>query len=892
MVQPREGATVANDVRLSGAQTLWRSESDIRFNYVNLNQIVGACNDLEDGTLEVFSSVDGGGTWSNSQLPTFAGDSFQSDPAVDWTSDGTAWALAIGVIVAPIIANVRCFKSTDQGSNWIFDSNLSPTNTATDKASLWVDHSPASPYKDQMYAIWHDGNPTFFAARSGPGGTWNTPIKLTGIETAGTSDGGDVKTNNFGDVFGFWPSSGNHKLFVAKSTDGGTTFGSPIQIGTTSGQFWYPIPAQAGRNVLIYITAGAYRTATEDFVYACWHDLAGGSGCNTNSDAPGSSVSSTCTNRIWFTRSIDGGTTWETPWKINDSSSLNDQFFPRLVLDQTDGKLVVVYYDTIANPSRLDTDIWMQTSPDNGVSWSAAVKITSAESDEATATANANQYGDYIGVTGNAGSFFACWTDSRNSIEEIWGAGFTVTVLATAIANSGNFGNVCVGSFADELLTINNTGSTPLSISAIISSSPEFLAPSVLSYPLVVGPGDSIDVVIRFQPTSPGFKPATLTIISNDPAGPHVVAVSGDAPTPRLATAIADGGTFGNVCLGSFADEILTINNSGHCPLTISDIVGSPGFLAPSVLSYPLVVGPGDSIDVVIRFQPSAPDGSKPGAITILSDDPAGPHIVPVSGVLAAPKANLIIANLGSFGDVCVGSFLDEPLIVTNSGKCALSIAGISSSSGDFLAPEVLSYPITVGPGAALPVPIRFKPLGFGSKTGTITVTSDDPASPISVNVSGDAPPGKLTVAGSTTFGGVNVGCCADRILSICNTGDCALNVTSVRFKRRSRHWRLLNNPFPAKLRPGSCLPAVIQYRANEKCPRPCELVIESDDPITPVKFVEVLAYTIWDAGCKEGCDDRRKEDCDECRKGCCDKHPCCRQGYPCCDDDDDDEDR
>jgi Abnormal spindle-like microcephaly-assoc'd, ASPM-SPD-2-Hydin len=884
---------MANNVRLSGTQTLWRSESDIRFNYVNLNQIVGACNDLEDSTLEVFSSPDGGVTWSNSQLPTFAGDFFQSDPAVDWTSDGTAWALAIGVISnPPLVANVRCFKSTDQGSTWAFDSKLSPSNTATDKASLWVDHSPASPYRDQMYAIWHDGNPTFFASRSGPGGTWNAPIQLSGGETTGTSDGSDVKTNNFGDVFAFWPSSGNQKLFVAKSTDGGATFGGPIQIGTTSGQFWYPIPAQAGRNVLIYITAGAYRTATEDFVYACWHDLAGGSGCNTTADAPGSSVSSTCTNRIWFTRSIDGGTTWETPWKINDSSALNDQFFPRLVLDQTDGKLVVVYYDTIGNPSRVDTDIWMQTSPDNGVTWSAAVKITSAESDEATATANANQYGDYIGVTGNAGSFFACWTDSRNSIEEIWGAGFTVTVLATAIANSGNFGNVCVGSFADELLTINNTGSTPLSISAIISSSPDFLAPSVLSYPLVVGPGDSIDVVIRFEPTSLGFKPATLTIISNDPAGPHVVTVSGDAPPPRLATAIADAGAFGNVCVGSFADEILTINNAGRCHLTIFDIVGSPNFLAPSVLSYPLVVGPGDSIDVVIRFEPLAPAGPKPGVITILSNDPAGPHVVPLSGVLAAPKANLIIANAGSFGDVCVGSFADEPLIVTNSGECALSITGISSSSGDFLAPEVLSYPITVGRGDALPVPIRFKPLGFGSKTGTITVTSDDPASPISVNVSGDAPPGKLTVAGSTTFGGVNAGCCADRILSICNTGDCALNVTSVHFKRRSRHWRLLNNPFPAKLRPGSCLPAVIQYRANEKCPRPCELVIESDDPATPVKFVEALAYTIWDTGCKEGCDDRRKEDCDDCRKGCCDKHPSCRQGYPCCDDDDDDEDR
>ena len=183
-----------------------------------------------------------------------------------------------------------------------------------------------------------------------------------------------------------------------------------------------------------------------------------------------------------------------------------------------------------------------------------------------------------------------------------------------------------------------------------------------------------------------------------------------------------------------------------------------------------------------------------------------------------------------------------------NSGACTLSINAITSSSADFLVPEVLSYPITVGPGDALPVPIRFRPASFGAKAATITVTSNDPASPVSVKVSGDAFPGKLTVAGSTTFGGVNAGCCADRTLSICNTGDCALDVTSVRLRRKSRHWRLLNNPFPAKLRPGSCLPVVIQYRANEKCSRPCELVIESDDPVTPSQVCRGAG--LHDLGC------------------------------------------
>jgi protein involved in polysaccharide export with SLBB domain len=468
--------------------------------------------------------------------------------------------------------------------------------------------------------------------------------------------------------------------------------------------------------------------------------------------------------------------------------------------------------------------------------------------------------------------------------------------IAVGLEDDLAFGTVCAGSLRYLTIEISNVGAADLvvtSVQRLMGSSAFAVLPSP-GTPLSLAPGENIEFTVAYSPSG-AFDVATIRIITNDPNAPFVdLLVTGSLGTGTIATAIANSGRFGNVCLGSFADELLTINNSGTCPLSIFDIVGSPDFLAPSVLSYPLLVGPGDSIDVVIRFQPSAPDGSKVGSITVLSNDPAGPHAVSVSGVLAAPKANLIIADSGSFGDVCVGSFADEPLIVTNSGKCALSITGISSNSADFLAPEVLSYPITVGPGDALPVPIRFQPASFGAKAGTITVTSDDPASPISVEVSGDAPPGKLTVSGSTTFGGVNAGCCADRTLSICNTGDCALDVTSVHFRRRSRRWRLLNNPFPAKLRPGSCFPVVIQYRANEKCPRPCELVIESDDPVTPVKYVEVLAYTIWDNCCKEGCDDCRKADCDDCRKNCCDKHPRCHQGYPCCDDDDDrgDEDR
>jgi photosystem II stability/assembly factor-like uncharacterized protein len=348
-------------------------------------------------------------------------------------------------------------------------------------------------------------------------------------------------------------------------------------------------------------------------------------------------------------------------------------------------------------------------------------------------------------------------------------------------------------------------------------------------------------------------------------------------PWGSVATAIADSGNFGDVCLGSFRDELLTINNNGWGPLRISNITSSnPEFEPPSVLSYPLLVDAGDSIDVVIRFQPASL-GAKSATITIFSDDPAGPHKIPVSGAAPAPRLSLLLANAGDFGKACVGSFADEPLILNNSGKCMLTVTGITSSSAEFVGPQVLSYPLSIAPGNSLPVPIRFAPVDFGPKSSTLTVLSNDPAGPQTINVSGEAPSGKLTITGSTIFGGVKRCHREQRVLSICNTGKCDLNVSQVGFKHKRRCYRLINNPFPAVIRPGSCLSLVIQYLAAERVARSCELVIHSDDPNDPIRCVEVIAYTIWDC-------------CERCGKESC-KCDCCK---PCCDDDeagDDDDD-
>jgi hypothetical protein len=463
--------------------------------------------------------------------------------------------------------------------------------------------------------------------------------------------------------------------------------------------------------------------------------------------------------------------------------------------------------------------------------------------------------------------------------------------LVVNLEDGLDFGTVCNG---PEYLTLEvfNVGGLDLIVDSVqrLSGSSDFTVLPNPVTPLTISPGDHVDFSVQYLPTTAGTpETATIRIVSNDPVTPiDDLVTTGQQGTASLVTAIANNGNIGSVCLGSFADEELTINNTGSCPLSISNISSSSAeFVVANVVAYPLVVSPGGSLEVTIRFQPTS-FGAKSATLTLVSNDPAGDANVAVSGVAPAPRLTLLVSDYGSFGDVCVGAFEDEPLILNNSGECTLSISNISSSSSEFLVPQVSTYPVTIAAGDNLEVPIRFQPTSFGPKSATITITSDDPASPQTITFSGNVPSGKLAVTGSTNFGGVLACCCEDRTISVCNVGNCNLNVTSVAFKRKSHHWKLINNPFPATMHAGSCLGVLIRYKATEKCPRCMELIITSDDPNTPVKTLDVMAYTIWsDCVCKQHCEDCRKGFCQKSHRECCCEG---RQGYPCCDDDEDEE--
>jgi hypothetical protein len=146
----------------------------------------------------------------------------------------------------------------------------------------------------------------------------------------------------------------------------------------------------------------------------------------------------------------------------------------------------------------------------------------------------------------------------------------------------------------------------------------------VSSYPLTVAPGASIALPIRFQPTTSGSKTSTITVFSDDPAGPKTVRVWGDSGTGKLAT--TGPAFFGCVPACTSSERTLSICNVGDCRLHVSSVafrypnrhwklVNNP---APATLH------PGASLDIVLRYG-AKEQFPRSCDLVITSDDPFEP---------------------------------------------------------------------------------------------------------------------------------------------------------------------------------------------------------------------------------------------------------------------------
>jgi hypothetical protein len=335
--------------------------------------------------------------------------------------------------------------------------------------------------------------------------------------------------------------------------------------------------------------------------------------------------------------------------------------------------------------------------------------------------------------------------------------------LNLAIANSGDFGEVCTSDQQDLDLILLNQGLCDLTISAISSDDPtQFQLPTNTQYPLILSHDASFTVPVRFSPTACGSpESADITISSDSPGETSlVIDVDGTVPCPDINLAIADSGDFGDVCKDDHEDLDLTLFNQGKCDLTISalDLLPDPdSFELPVDLQLPLILSPDADFTLPLRYAPEACFFGKEQRTLVITSDSPGETTLNVGLKGKSPCPDIIIDPgsldaLYSFPTTVVdttqtlGCFSEETAVLRNVGTCTATISGITAAAADFtvMAPTVL--PILLPPGEeTLGVTVRFtpqsdaNPLAPSDVLGLLTVVSDDPNSPDLADLCGES---------------------------------------------------------------------------------------------------------------------------------------------------------
>ena len=323
--------------------------------------------------------------------------------------------------------------------------------------------------------------------------------------------------------------------------------------------------------------------------------------------------------------------------------------------------------------------------------------------------------------------------------------------------------------------------------SSPISGSADFQLISGPSTPVTITPGEELDFTVRFKPTAAGDETAIFQINSDDPFQPaRQLSASGTGTTQAIATFIADTGDFGNVCVGTYKDLDLTINNPGSCDLSISNITSSSAeFKTAQTMTFPLVVQGGTSIHVPIRFQPTSVGGPKNANITITSNAPAPNNTKVVAVTGHAESGDIRVTGSTDFGDVCAGTLAEKTVSICNVGTCDLHVTSVSlGSCTDF---QLINnpFPATVSHDSCLDATIRFTPTSAGPKSCTLTINSDDPDMPvITKTVTANTPIPSIDVSPDQSFLPEVIqstgSCNTLQSFPISNKGTCNLVITNV----------------------------------------------------------------------------------------------------------------
>ncbi|MDB5352492.1 MAG: hypothetical protein JWN86_3739 [Planctomycetota bacterium] len=406
-----------NVTQLAGNQ----SEPTIALNPLDTKNLVAFANnnDANPEALVASYSNDGGKTWTVNGLFANGSDALPHaccDASASFDQFGNLFMVYLTRDGrAPLV------MSTDGGKSYTLVTTIS---SAADQPKLAIGPGGSKAAE----SLWIE-----YADNSGKIG--GVGMAVTGLGTVGAptvaqlvpgSDGGNFGKPAIGPkgevMFSFELPSGGvgpATLYTALDPDGLDTalgFAAAVKLTDVNVGGFAPIPAQPARTIDSEVClAYDYSGGTHDGrLYAVFTDSPAVNNADTN---------------IFLMYSDDDGKTWSARTRVNDDTTTNSQFFPRVAVDQYSGNVGVSFQDCrndkgsgsddLDGIANTDAEFFATVSTDGGQSFLTNVQVSNGPSNaekSGNGGNNGNDYGDYTGLAFAHNILYPIWTDNSSTL--------------------------------------------------------------------------------------------------------------------------------------------------------------------------------------------------------------------------------------------------------------------------------------------------------------------------------------------------------------------------------------------------------------------------------------------------------------------------------------------
>lgn len=424
--QPNAVGTCDDGFRLPGTVTLNDAdEVSLAVNPANPDNIVAAWIQGPAQNIVAAASFDGGGTWQQVPLPltTCSGGPyvFTADPWLSFGPDGQLYCV-VGAGAGPTSAYVAILKSADGGLHWSTPALVDTPASAPDKCTITADPTDSH----LCYAMWvrqasKKYDQLAFVRTTDGGRTWEPARSILQTPSGQFGYNPQVLVLPDGTLVHMFQvqfqkpnqpvTSQNMQLM--RSSDKGQTWSAPILVGAAetllradSSGFTLTVDPDTGQLVRDADAPSFAVDSRSGNLYVVWED---------------GRFSNFQYNDIAFSMSSDGGFTWSSPIRINQTP-LNiltpdrQTFFP-IIAVSPNGTIGVTYYDFRFNTPDpgVPTDCWLvQCHPSPGTpatdpaNWGNEVRLTSASFnlEALPVLIDGLWFGDYLGLAGVGGDGF------------------------------------------------------------------------------------------------------------------------------------------------------------------------------------------------------------------------------------------------------------------------------------------------------------------------------------------------------------------------------------------------------------------------------------------------------------------------------------------------------